>query len=194
MEKKTSKRFSMKDLHAEHKDIDGVKEVAEKANENEIELIYNESFEEKTKAYNEVVSNLDVRYKSLVPFHKILVRMYMKSVRDENGMIIPDKVPVRSRQGHVIGEIDNPYPYSKKAVVVAKPEHIKNINIGDTLLLRQSPVIGQELTGDDAFIAVAGGFIHPDHVEKYHRFPTDPEDENYGYVLVDYHEIEMSIN
>lgn len=164
---------------------------------------FNEDSNNKLKEYNEEgIYNIHPMYEELTPIEDVLVRAFVVPMeRDEKGILIPNSAPVRAKAARgpgIIGVMNNPLPYSKKALVVAVPEgdHIK-VKKGDVVMLSMAPVWGEASGGDDAQINVPAKFIHPDEEMKYMAtsgLALNPEDKNYGYLLVRQHELNFKMN
>ena len=161
---------------------------------------FTDEFDEKLKAYNERIKDIHPDYGAFKPYDKILVRLYTRPLeRNSSGLVIPHyepvQIPTRSNVGNAM-VVPSPYPFTRKAVIVALPEvdYIKNrFNIGDTLILAQKQVVARSIgSGDDAAIDIPNKFFLPDFYDRA-GMPIDPEDKNYGYILIEPRDIEGSI-
>lgn len=150
--------------------------------------------------YNEkVIGELDELYTSLRPRKSdVILRLYIKDFTDNDDVLSHSKVdllPVASGQGeHIVyGEFPNPYPFSKKAVVVATSDRATDLDVGDVVSLADllQVRIGSK---DSGIITVQGAFVHPDYQDNYDNMPQDPNDRHYGYVIVDEMNIQLILN
>lgn len=152
---------------------------------------YSETFNNKLKAYNANIKNLDPLYANLKPFSsKILVRVVVDTLKQtEDGIYIPYQTIVRVRTQNGMGNfemIESPYPYSRRAVVVAVPPGFETVKPGDEIVLASKHIEARvEGQGKDYSIVIPGAFIHPDFAGFV--LPRDPEDRHYGYLLVDFY-------
>jgi hypothetical protein len=157
------------------------------------EGFYNEDFEAKIQDYNATITNFHEAYKSFVPFRDVLVRVYLKpTTRSESGILLPniDYLPIKTNNnvGTLI-EVPNPYPYTRKAVIVNVPEGTTHVATGDSVLLGRN-MVASELVGKgkEATVRIPACFIHPE-VSETTTPPLDPENPNYGYCLIPSFEI-----
>lgn len=140
--------------------------------------------------YNNSIKNLDELYLSVRPLQRILVRvMLLEPSRSESGMLIPYKqtlpVPTQSGVGSLM-EMESPWPYSNRAVVVATPELSTFLKVGDIVQLDSPPVrIGGN--AQNATIIVPSAYMHPD--ANTIMLPTNPSNKHYGYLLIPTHDI-----
>jgi hypothetical protein len=160
----------------------------------EIDLAANEAL----ITYNENLFNLNPAYLELKPIRKVLLRVFVLPAKvDDNGIIIPNTLYVKkltdSGFGYA-GEIENIFPYSKKAVVVAVPEVLKSsLNVGEVVFLSDDQVNAVTAgSGNNAEIIIKNAFVRPDVYLK-RQIPTEPTNEHYGYVLVDYADIQFKL-
>lgn len=161
---------------------------------------YDEDHNNKLKEYNTKINEIDKLYSSLNPRFDVLVRVYVNPMEVKDGVLMPNTVPVKaptnSNVGY-IGAMETSHPYSKKAVVIAVPEEIKDLKVGDTVVLSETPVKAQAVgKGDNAYILIPNRFIHPDEANKYpveQPIPVDPTDRNYGYLLVKPFDIKIKL-
>lgn len=148
---------------------------------------YTPEYADQAKQYNLNLTNLDSRYTSVKPIHKVIVRCALNEPQvTESGLVLPYKqlLSVQTNAGTgKVGEYETDWPYSEKAIVVSVPDHITSIKQGDIIQLSrdavQNRVIGQ---GANAFPVVVNGFVHVD--SKHDVTPKDITDVDYGYVLV----------
>lgn len=140
-------------------------------------------------AYNENIFNLNPEYTELKPIRKVLLRVFtLPAKTDDNGILIANTLYVKkltdSGFGYA-GEIENPFPYSKKAVVIAVPEVLKSsLNVGEIVLLSDDQVNAVTAgSGNNAEVIIKNAFVRPDVYLK-RQIPTEPSNAHYGYVLV----------
>ncbi len=149
-------------------------------------------------AYNEAITNINPVYASLKPIRQVLLRVFTTPAKiDDNGIFVPNTIYVKrvteSGFGYA-GETENPFPYSKKAIVVAVPETLKqSLSVGDIVLLSDDQVSAVVAgKGTNAEIIVKNAFVRNDIYTKK-QIPSDPENEHYGYILVDYSNIQFKL-
>jgi len=161
---------------------------------------FDTDFNDKLKEYNTRVTNLDKDYTALKPRFDVLVRVFVKPMETKDGVLIPNTIPVmaptNSKQGY-IGAIEPKHPYSQKAIVISVPEEVTDLKVGDTVYLASSPVKAQAFgKGDNAHLMIPNQFIHPDAAGDYpidEPVPVNPEDKNYGYLLVKPFDIKIKL-
>lgn len=144
--------------------------------------------------YNSNITTLDPLYSTLVPRGKVLVRVFTKELTvTSEGLVLPNmqRVPMPTKAGFgTLGEVDNPYVYDTKAIVVAVPEYVKDLTPGMLIQMGESPTQGVPLgAGEGAMIVIPNAFTH--YTYKETSPPVDPKDPHYGYLLVDSRFIEM---
>lgn len=153
--------------------------------------------EKKTTDYNSKVLELNPKYTSLIPLQHIIVRCFLlETVRTESGIIIPPKVivdiPTNTGVGKK-GEVESPFPFSRIAVIVAVPPSYKNnpdspYKVGTRCMLDGSP-LKATVQGDGVLFDLPSGFTHPEWDQL--QFPTDFENEHFGYLKVSYRDIDL---
>jgi hypothetical protein len=159
------------------------------------ETFYNKNTVQAILDYNTNVINLDPSYTSLKPINKLLVRVFLKEIKvTESGLIIPNtemvKRPTHSGYGS-IDEVESPFPYSQKAVVVAVPPFVKDIEPGDIVYLNTKPIKPEVVgTGQEAMITIPNAFIHP---ELGSELTTDFNSPLYGYLKINYTDIDFKL-
>lgn len=192
--KRSGKTFNMSQLHNEHKQGADVKNEASLEFDGKIDSKYTDEFEDKCVAYNATVTELDPKYTGIVPNGKILVRCFVKlAKRSESGLIEPITRPIGIPTQAGIGEvalIDDPLPYSSKAVIIAAATDLvekyspsKLVILSDGLIKTTS--IGR---GMGAGVSIPSAFSHPDLHDSEIK-PQDPQDRNYGYLMVNPYDI-----
>jgi hypothetical protein len=193
MKDKQAKKFTMKDLMTTHQNKD-IKEVQNDRITNELkEENYDEAFNEALKVYNQSITTLDPDYTNLYPIRDVLLRVFVNEPEvTESGLIISQKeiVPIPTRNGQASwAEVESPYPYSTKAIVVAVNKNSELVP-GDIVYLQnrqvQAAVIG---TSNEATITIKNAFVHPDL--KAQIPPKDPSNKHYGYLLLPEYDIKI---
>jgi len=200
MAKKRKKNYSMKDQF--HKDQ--VKQQPTKSSYSEArsveEFQFDQEFQNKIIAYNENIKTFHPRYTSINPrFNEVLVRAYLKELtQDENGLYSSNMefLPVKTQNkiaDHAF--TPNPFPLTRKAVVVALPKNYNgDLKEGQDVYLRHRPVVIAQGKAKDGIIVIENAFVHPDKKQDYlNGFPESPDDENYGYLMVDDYGIQLTI-
>lgn len=196
---KPKNRLSVNDLVAQQASA-SVNDAKSKSYEdgfNEDTFEYNDEVIEDLKNYNKNIEDIDDIYKGVKPRFKVLLRCFVSEVRkDDNGLIIPNTIPIPIPTKSGMGDmalVETPWPYSKKAVVIAAPEG-SNLEKGDIVMLAKQPITGVVGRGNNAMLSISDGFIHPDEQGKYPAgFPTDPNDKNYGFLLKADYDIEIEL-
>lgn len=198
---KQAKKISIKDELENYKAVSPV-EDKKKISESNMPLAthkFDEEFNNKLIAYNERVTTLDEEFTKLKPFNKVMVRVFVNTLdTDSEGLLQPNvqlvPVPTRSGIGNVV-EVENPFPYSRKAVVVAVPDGYANaLTVGEVITLAHNQVKPKPVGSGDAFmINIDGAFIHPDFDDMNGFPPKDPDHKTYGYLLVDMFQLEVKL-
>lgn len=192
MKDKVGKKLTMNDVINEYKDFNPVEEQRQKVTSNIKEEKVDNVFFDKLKKYNENFPNISEEYNKVKPLHSVLVRVKVKEPEiSESGLVKPYmhlvKVPTKSGYG-TWAEVESTHPYDTVGVVVAKPESITLVNVGDTIVLTKNPVepkvIGES---NEAMITIPFGFVHPSYNKE--ELPRDPDNPHYGYLLLPVYEI-----
>jgi len=177
--------------------IDGVASGNESSRVPDLSVIkFNEDMDASIKQYNKNILELDPEYTKLKPMQKVLVRVFLKELRKtEDGLYLPNTEFVRLKThagvGYV-GEVESPFPYSQKAVVVSVPDSVTTIKSGDIVYLSNKPIQAvPDGSGNEARITIPNAFIHP---ELGDDLSTNPNDRLYGYLQVNYFEIDFKLN
>jgi len=155
---------------------------------------FSQEFDDAIHAFNDRNYTLDPDYTSIRARSKVLVRVFLKPLeKDENGIILPnlEQVGIPTNNGvSYVGEMESPFPYTQRAVVVSVPKFIEDINVGDTVLLSRKPTVGRATgRGDNATIQIPQAFLHPLKYKSNYP-PINPENPAYGYLSVGSQEIE----
>lgn len=155
---------------------------AETWDQKELELI---------KEYNSNITILDELYSSVTPLSGYIVRVFLFEPEESNGVLIPYKqlvsVPTMNGQAE-FAEIESPFPYSNRAIIVATPQVSSLLQRGDVVQLGSNPVKPQvQGRGHNATVAIPSAYIHPN--AKTFQIPSKITDRHYGYLFVPLHEI-----
>ena len=124
-----------------------------------------------------------------------------------NMIISRNRDRIKTYTNYVKNEIDLLRSYLKRDRKVAQihwgggtpthllPDEIKDLKVGDIVILADSPVKAVAIgRGDQATITIPNKFVHPDEANKYPLdapIPTDPSDENYGYLIIKPYDIKI---
>lgn len=165
--------------------------------------LQNENLEEESQNdlkeivdYNSNITTLDPLYSSIKPLTSYIVRIFLREpkVTDE-GILIPNKqyidVPTQNGMG-TLQQIESPFPYSNKAIIVAAPE-IGSLKPGDIVQLNSNPIrpIPQG-HGKNAVVVVPSAYIHPE--AGSYEIPQKPSNKHYGYLILPSHEIIVKLS
>lgn len=144
--------------------------------------------------YNKNVTTLDEEYAKVVPMSKILLRVFLlEPYESENGLLEPHKqmlnVPSNNGVGSVL-QIESPFPYSDKAIVVAVPPMYSLIQPGDIVQLESNAVkvLG---AGANASIHIPGAYMHTSSPTI--EIPRSSDNRHYGYLMLPFQEIKAKI-
>ena len=195
MRDKSARQFSMKDQMIKD-GYDPSKKQHEKAQANIHAFKYSKEYYDLVIKYNSNLKDLSTLYASVKPLSKILIRPYLIEPQiTESGLVLPFKqtIPVPTNSGTTkYTDVESDFPYSPKAVVISVPEGNTSLKPGDTVFLSrkaiQMIVLG---TGANAELRVENAFIHPD--AQMFDMTKDISDPHYGYIMVDYHQIEAKL-
>jgi hypothetical protein len=144
--------------------------------------------------YNKDITKLNSTYSELTfRNRKVLVRVFTRDFGKNDGTLHYSKTEyLKIASGIdnsvIYDEFPNPYPFTRKAVVVSS--NISDLQQGMIVSLNDKPTVVIQKQ-DQGFPLVAGGFIHPDYEDNYITPPQDPLDPNYGYVLTNEQNIEL---
>lgn len=196
MKEKPTGKTSINDLLNEYKVTDPVESQKERVVSQIKESNYNLDLFESIERYNSNIMNLDSLYSELQPINDVLLRVFLLvPEKTANGLVVPFKkfVPIPTKAG--VGswaEVESPFPYSTKAIVVSAPIENKYFKAGQIVQLANDQVEAQVVgSGEDAYIRIKNGFMHPD--SNLTIAPKDPNNIHYGYLLVPSYEIKTII-
>lgn len=142
--------------------------------------------------YNANLTQLDEDYKKVVPMSKILVRVFLHEPgKSEHGLLEPHRqlIPIQTNAGvGTLMEIESPFPYSNKAVVVAVPNGYISIQPGNLIQLESNPIKPiANGSGANARIHIPLSYMHPSAPSL--EIPQNCKNKHYGYLLIPFHEI-----
>lgn len=189
----------MNDLVNEYATVE--KPVVEKQAELELEETVKEEFtsedylkklSEYNKSFKQDAIFATEEYLKLKPLHNVLVRVAVKEPElTKSGLLKPYKqiVPVPTQNGMANwAEIESPYPYDTFARVIAKPDTITSVSVGDWVILSKNPVDAKVVgRSNEAYISIPNSFTHPNWKEE--TPPKDPNNPHYGYLILPVYEI-----
>jgi hypothetical protein len=175
----------------------------DKSNKKQTKVLQNNAIEQFTekeiknfKEYNDNILTLDPLYSTLKPRNRnVIVRVFTRDFeKNTKGVLLHSKtefLPIRSGVNDQIiyDEFPNPYPFTRKAVIVAS--EVMGLDKGSVVSLTGKPTVGIGKQ-DSGFVQVQGAFIHPDEEENYNDYPQDPKDPNYGYLFINESQIQLN--
>ena len=136
--------------------------------------------------YNKNIENHLDEYLNFEPTRKIVVRCFVMEYYEQNGILqIPDiQVPVRTANGVGHKEFQkSPWPYSRKAVIVAVPKNHDIYKPGDIVLLERGVTLTAPKQNSEmpfhmpkAFTTDSWNDMEPPHSMK---------SEHYGYLILE---------
>lgn len=144
--------------------------------------------------YNESITTLDEKYSTLSFRNRmVLVRMFIKDFTQKSDSLHYSKMEyLKIASGIddsvIYDEFPNPFPFTRKAVVVSS--NIKDLSPGKIVALHEKPTVVLQKQ-DQGYPVIRGGFIHPSDEDDYMTPPQDPKDPNYGYVLINEQNIQL---
>jgi hypothetical protein len=147
-------------------------------------------------SYNENVPTLDELYANLSPVNGYIVRVFLhEPIVSEMGILIPHKqiVSIPTQNGMAeYAEIETPYPYSNKAIIVAAPQHATFLKQGDIVQIGDNPVKTRAVgSGKNATVTIPSAYLHPE--SKSIVVPTDVKNRHYGYLLINHQDIVVKL-
>lgn len=197
MKLKSNKQFSVRDQLVKSQIEDSVVEKTEREIDIEINA-FDADKNSKYAAYNASVLELNPLYTSIKPIRKVIVRTYVQeATTDENGILRSPSIYVKkvteSGYGYA-GVIENPFPYSRKVVIVAVPENLKlSLSPGEVVVLEDEQVqCFARGKGDNAETVVKNAFVRSD-IYNEPTIPQDPTNEHFGYLKIDYSSIDFKL-
>lgn len=146
---------------------------------------YNDQEAQDRIEYNQKINEHLEEYTSFKPLRKVIVRCYLMEAFDQNGVWIKPEIEVHVKTSNGMGIKDtvySPYPYSRKAVVVAVPEGMASLSVGDEVLLERGVVLSMKANENTpfhlpkAFTASSWFDLEP---------PTNMKSPHYGYLIVE---------
>ena len=150
-----------------------------------------------SKQYNNNITEHLPMYTSIKPTNGILIRLFLREPKiTESGLLIPemnasDFVEVKRRAGsgdrYTQKLSESPWKWSTKAVVVAIPDFVQDLKVGQLIQVPFLPtgVTKKEDESEEATFMYA--FIHCDSGTT--EIPQDCLDVHFGYALIPKHEI-----
>jgi hypothetical protein len=187
----------MRNLISNHQE-----EVINDNNQRELDIVLGDLTQEKNNQiikYNETIQNLDPVYANLNPLNHIIVRVVLKEMqRTESGLLKPNtifvKKPTESGFGY-IAEMESPFPYTLKAIIVAVPDQFKDkFKSGQFVYLNEEQVEAVALgKGNNAAIRIKNVFTHPEFFVESGT-PSEPANQHYGYLKVNPYNIDFIVN
>lgn len=196
MQDKPGKKLNMNDIVNQYKVDEPQENIIEQQNRKEIERLTSEynsdEYFQKLKEYNEKFPDWNETYIQVKPLHNVLVRVKVKEPQmTKSGLLKPYKqlVPVPTQNGYGDwAEVESPYPYDTEGIVVAKPDSITSVKVGDSVLLNKNPVEAKVVgKSNEAYLTIPNAFLHPSWKEE--TPPRDPQSIHYGYLLLPVYEI-----
>jgi len=135
--------------------------------------------------YNENLVNLDPNYQNIIPFNRILVRMFhIVAERTPTGLIIEPKIPMKEITQNGIGirqTMNSPWPYMRKGIVVATPENDPWLKPGDIIEVSKHCIIAIKPSVDHEPV-LEYGFTHSSYLSQ--EPPTDLTNRHFGYLYI----------
>ena len=160
---------------------------------NDLDQFTQKEVDEFTK-YNADIAKLDPTYSELTfRNRRVLVRVFTRDFGSDKGALHYSKVEYLKiasgiDQSVIYDEFANPYPFTRKAIIVSS--NISDLQPGMIVTLNNKPTVVVQKQ-DQGFPLIVGGFVHPTYEDDYITPPQNPLDPNYGYVLTNEQEIEL---
>lgn len=196
MKDKQASKTSINDMLNKYKNEDVVTKQEEIVTSNIKDEVYSEEQRNKIVNYNLNVQYLNPRYAKLKPIKDVIVRVFLHEPEvTEGGLIMPHKevVPLPTSNGYGNwAEVESPFPYSRRGVVVAVPEEMKNIKAGDIVQLASNPVEAKVIgNSNNATVRVKNEFFLAD--SNLRHTPYDVSSEHFGYIIVPIYDIQVKV-
>ncbi len=183
MQKRKSQRFN--DLYKQDQIAAG---NPKHKSDNDVKTGYSPEIFEKVKAYNQQFTTIDEKYAKLVFTQQVLVRCALiePSIDPDSGFItVPQiTVPMPTQMGIVQTHVEKHYAYSTYAVVVSENPHL-GLHKGQIVQLdpEAANLIGRGNVKSGFDVKYVYQYKYPTYKETPE--PFEPEDENFGYLLIE---------
>lgn len=191
MKEKAARKATMTDLLDEYQSNSPKQKQIDLSNETVQDESWSQTELLQIKEYNDRVHILDPLYSSVTPLTSYIVRVFLIEPKESEGVFIPYKqlVSVPTANGMAeFAEIESPFPYSNRAVIVSTPMNASLIQKGDIVQLANNPVRPQvQGRGHNASVTIPAAYIHPDAATF--NIPKNITDRHYGYLNIPVHEI-----
>ena len=191
MKQKPANRTTMNDLLDEYQMNSPKNKQISLQNESVNEEVWNQEELSQIAEYNKNIFELDTLYASVKPINSYIVRVFLFEPVVDNGVLVPYKqiVAVPTNNGMAdFAEIESPYPYSNRAVIVSTPEMTSILKPGDVVQLGSNPVKPQvNGRGYNARVSIPAAYVHPSTNSL--EIPKNINDRHYGYLIIPLHEI-----
>jgi len=191
MSQKPARKATVNDLLDEYQMSSPKTKQLSLSNENVQDEVWDQSELQLISDYNNNIHNIDELYSSVQPLGAYIVRVFLIEPEQSNGVFVPYKqlVSVPTQNGMAeYAEIESPFPYSNRAIIVATPPTSSFLSKGDVIQLGSNPVKPQvNGRGNNATVSIPSAYIHPD--AKTYEIPRKIDSKHYGYLIVPVHEI-----
>lgn len=154
-----------------------------------VENIRNEA--QKFITYNDNLSRLDPRYSSMKMINgNIIVRCEVieptkiDSLGQETWVLPKVTVHIPNKSGYGTQEIDHPFPFKTKAIVVAKDPNIESVDVGDFIQIKSECIDMVGKPGSPVPV-ITRMFAHYDDANKL----SEPNEPGYGYLMINLRDI-----
>lgn len=148
------------------------------------DLLYTDEDKDAFKQYNKSINKHNPMYTRLEPKRgTLLLRLFTKELQETDGLLRPNRVKVKIPTHSGVGayqEIDDPYNFSTKAIVVAV-DPSSSYKVNDIVILQETLMMLPLGKGNNVSVTLPGGFIHPE--SNLTDMPTDPLSEHFGYTF-----------
>jgi len=140
---KPSKGFSMKDMVLDNQSPQKVEKTKVLSALDSVDIV---EFAKEVSEYNKNISNFDSDYSDMIPNgYQVLVRLFAKEPKLENGLYHYNspQIAVQTTSGVGVKEyVNSPYPFTKKAIVVAvSPRLESEYTPGELVQITDIPVV-----------------------------------------------------